>query len=132
MREATFVCERGTAVGSKSVWRCSRSCRGAFIVSCDVLPDSAPLSSYREKGGAVRVVKYSRALSALRDVLTESGRDPRHYGLHSLRVEGATVLASGGDISERVIQREGKWSSDVHLKQRGGLPTCVAETDEWE
>lgn len=76
------------------------------------LPDSVPLSSLPEKGGAALVVIYSRALSALRDVAAESGRDPRHYGLQN--IEGAMALASGCDISELVIQRELTWSSDAY------------------
>lgn len=84
------------------------------LLSCHAtLPDSAPLASYRS-GRAVRVVRYSAALRAVREVVEKSGRNPQEYALHSLRIGGATALASGGDIAERVIQREGKWRSDAY------------------
>ena len=77
------------------------------------LPDHAPLSSY-QCGKAVRVVRYGRALRAIKEVVAESGRNPDGFALHSLRIGGATKLAAGGDISERVIQREGRWRSDAY------------------
>lgn len=84
------------------------------LLSCHAtLPDSAPLASYRS-GRAVRVARYSAALRAVREVVAKSGRNPQEYALHSLRIGGATALASGGDIAERVIQREGKWRSNAY------------------
>ena len=62
----------------------------------------------------MRVVRYSAALRAVSEVVEKSGRNPQEYALHSLRSGGATALASGGDIAERVIQREGKWRSDAY------------------
>ena len=40
-----------------------------------------------------------------------AGDDPSEVGLHSLRIGAATTLATGGDVSQRVIQREGRWKS---------------------
>ena len=62
-------------------------------------------------------MRYGRALRAVKEVVAESGRNldefADEFALHSLRIGGATTLAAGGDISERVIQREGRWRSDA-------------------
>ena len=69
------------------------------------MSESAPLLSYR-CGNEVRVWRYPEALAALRQVAARAGDDPSEVGLHSLRA--ATTLAAGGDVSQRVIQREGR------------------------
>ena len=74
------------------------------------MPESAPLSSYR-CGNEVRVWIYPEALAALRQVAARAGDDPGEVGLHSLRMGAATTLAAGGEVSQRVIQREGRWKS---------------------
>ena len=71
------------------------------------LPDHAPLSSYRS-GKSVRVVRYGRALRTTKELVAKSGRNPDEFALHSLRIGGVTTLAAGGDISEQMIQREGR------------------------
>ena len=84
------------------------------LMSClPRFPDHAPLSSFR-CGKAVRVVRYGRALRAIKEVVAKSGRNPDEFALHSLRIGAATTLAAGGDIAERVIQREGRWRSDAY------------------
>lgn len=84
------------------------------LLSCHAtLPADAPLSSYRS-GREVRVVKYSQALRAFREVVENAGRNPKDFALHSLRIGGASTLAAGGDISERVIQSEGRWTSESY------------------
>ena len=84
------------------------------LMSCfPGLPDHGPLSSY-QCGKDVRVVRYGRALRAIKEVVAESGRNPNEFALHSLRIGGATTLAAGEDISERVIRREGRWRSDAY------------------
>ena len=77
------------------------------------LPDRSPLSSYRS-GKSVRVIGYGRALRAIKEFVAKSSRNADEFALHSLRIGGATTLAAGGDISERVIQREGRWKSDAY------------------
>ena len=43
---------------------------------------------------------------------TKAGDDPSEAGLHSLSIGAATTLAAGGgEVSQRVIQREGRWKS---------------------
>ena len=91
---------------------------GLALISCFLsLPDHAPLASYRfgcslrvvryvPLGSPVRVVRYGRALQAVKEVVTESRRNPDEIALHSLRIGGAAALAVGRDISERVIKRE--------------------------
>ena len=53
-------------------------------------------------------------LRAFREVVEKSGRDPREFALHSLRIGGASTLAAGGDVSDRVIQKEGRWRSEEY------------------
>ena len=71
------------------------------------MPESAYLSSYR-CGNEVRGWRHPEALAALRQVAARAGDDPSEVGLHSLRISAATTLAAGGDVSQRVIQREGR------------------------
>ena len=58
--------------------------------------------------------KYGQALQAFRDIVKKSGRDPNDLALHSLLIGGASTLAAGGEVSERVIQGEGRWKSDSY------------------
>ena len=86
------------------------------LMSCHTtLPDDAPLSSYRI-GNEVRVLKYGQTLQAFREILKKSGRDPKDFALHFLRIgEGLPPLRlGGGEVSERVIQRAGRWKSDSY------------------
>ena len=46
--------------------------------------------------------------------MTESGWNPDKFSRHSLRIGGASALAAGGIVSERVIQREGRWKSGAY------------------
>ncbi|CAN0217926.1 unnamed protein product, partial [Ectocarpus sp. 4 AP-2014] len=79
-----------------------------LLTSHECLSGHAPLSAFGEKGG-VRVWSYREATRAIRQVAVIAGLDPKRVSLHSLRIGYATVLAAGGGISERVIQREGRW-----------------------
>ena len=84
------------------------------LLSCfSSFPDHAPLSSYRSDK-SIRVVTYGRALRAIKGLVAKSGRDADELALHSLRIGGATTLAAGGDIPERVMQRQGRWKSDAY------------------
>ena len=77
------------------------------LMSCHpALPGDAPLSR------GVREWKYGQAMRALREVVSETGGNAEDYALHSMRIGGATALAAGKSVSERVIQREGRWKSD--------------------
>ena len=79
------------------------------------MPESAPLSSYR-CGNEVRVWRYTEALAALRQVAARAGDDPSEVGLHLLSIGAVTTLAAGGDVSQRVIQREGRWKPSESSK----------------
>ncbi len=86
------------------------------LMSCyPTLPDHAPLSSYRE-GGQVNVLRYGKATQGLREIVKKSGRDPRHFSLHSLRIGGTSTLAGGGEISDRSGSPVGRkaWKSDAY------------------
>ena len=54
--------------------------------------------------------EHSRGLGS------KSGRNPDEFALQSLRIGGATTLGAGGDVSERVIQSEGRW--ELHVRKR--------------
>lgn len=60
------------------------------------------------------MVKYSQALRALRDLVVKVGRNPKDFALNSLRIGGASTLAAGVDISERVTEREGRRTSETY------------------
>ena len=80
------------------------------LMSCHIaLPGSAPLCSYRQAGVGTVVLGYRRALKALRRIVALAGDDPKQFGLHSLRFGGATAMAAGGQIPDRVVEREGRW-----------------------
>ena len=79
-------------------------------------PKHALLSSDRS-GKHVRVWGFRQALRALREVAEKMGRNPKEYALHSLRIGSASTLAAGGDVSERVIQREDN--------EKGGGSPCI-------
>ena len=71
-------------------------------MSCHMaLPGNAPLCSFR-KQGRVGVLGYRRALKALRQIVEQAGDNPKEFGLHSLRIGGATTMAARGEISDRV------------------------------
>ena len=57
----------------------------------------------------VKPNKYGQALQAFREIVKKSGRDPKDLALHSLLIGGASTLAAGGEVSERVIQGAGRW-----------------------
>ena len=84
------------------------------LMSCfSSLPHHAPLSSYRS-AKSVSVGRYGRALRAITELMARSGLKLDEFALHSLRIFGATTLAAGGEISERVTKRERKWKYDAY------------------
>ena len=84
------------------------------LLSCHAtLPADAPLS-LSCSGSEVMVVTYSQALQALKKLVAFAGRNLMDSGSHCLRIGGASTLPVGGDISERVIQNEGRWTSDSY------------------
>ena len=84
------------------------------LLSCyATLLADAPLSSYRDDG-IVGVRNYREALRALRQVVEKSGRDPIDFAVCSLRTEGMSTIRVGGEISDRIGQREGRWKSGAY------------------
>ena len=55
-----------------------------------------------------------RAFRAIKVLVTKFGCNPDEFALHSLHSGGATTLVARRDISERLIQREGRWKSRVY------------------
>ena len=66
--------------------------------------------------GVVTRLERGEALAALRQVAARARDDPSEVGLHSLRIGATTTLATGGDVSLRVIQREGRRKSSESSK----------------
>ena len=67
-------------------------------------------------GTRLRVWRYPEALAALRHVAAKAGDYPSEVGLNSLRIGAATMLAAGGEVPQRVIQREGRWKFSESCK----------------
>ena len=61
----------------------------------------------RASGG----ISYSRVCQLLLDKLKEVGLDPKEFGLHSLRAEGATAAANAG-VPDRLFKRHERWLSE--------------------
>lgn len=57
-------------------------------------------------------ISYSRAREIFASKLSSLGLDCSKYGLHSYRSGGATTAANNG-VSDRLIQKHGRWRSDV-------------------
>ena len=92
---------------------------GTFALLVDLLSvhpnlPGVALSESCRQAEHVSVRSYGKALRALRDVVAKSGQDPAEFAQHSLRIGGASRLAAGGGMSDRVIQREARWESDAH------------------
>ena len=77
------------------------------------LPGGAPLT-VRNTSLGCKVFTRSEAVTLLRLMVANSGRDPMQFALHSGRTGGATQLASQG-ISESLIQRAGRWESRAFM-----------------
>ena len=101
---------------------------GLLLMSCfRSLPDHALTASYR-LCSSVSVVRYGLALRSSNEVVAMSRRNRDEFASHSLRIGGATTLPAGRDISERVINREGRWMSDRYMAfKRNSI-----EVDRWE
>ena len=74
------------------------------------LPECAPLSSCK-CGDEVRVWRYTETPKTRHQVAAKTGEDSSEVGLHSLRIGGDTTLAAGGEVSRRVMWREGRCKS---------------------
>ena len=55
-------------------------------------------------------LSYTRARELLLFQLAKIGRNPKLFGLHSLRAGGATQAANAG-VQDRLFQRHGRWRS---------------------
>ena len=51
----------------------------------------------------------------LRECIRATGRNPKHYASHSLRIGGATAAAAAG-IPPTTIKELGRWKSDCYLQ----------------
>ena len=63
----------------------------------------------------------------------KAGDDPSEIGLDSFRIGAATTLATGEEVSQRVIQREGRWKSSEssNIYTRNNLEdTGIAQAHE--
>ena len=89
---------------------------GAFEILAELLDvnadleSSAPLMQTKIASSEWKVISRSEATHALRLLVSNAGKDPMQYALHSGRIGGATQLAAEG-ASELQIQRAGRWKS---------------------
>ena len=58
-----------------------------------------------------KLISYSRIRDNFIKVLKAVILDWRKYGLHSLRLSGASLAAYNG-VSDRLFKRHGRWKSD--------------------
>lgn len=56
-------------------------------------------------------MSYSRANELIKQELRKERLDPGFYGIHSLRVGGASAAAAALGILDRLFQRQGGWRS---------------------
>ena len=73
-------------------------------------------SVYKSKAGGYLLrdgfkLSYSRARELFIQKFRAIGLDTNLYGLHSLRIGGASAAANS-DIPDRVIKKHGRWKSD--------------------
>ena len=70
------------------------------------LSEHAPLTLCRN-GKSERVLRYDRALRAIKELIAKSGLNLDEFALHALRIFGWTSGSAREDISDQVSQREG-------------------------
>ena len=58
-------------------------------------------------------ITVSEIRDEIRALMMSIGRDPAHYGAHSLRIGGATAMLAAG-VAPQMIRLMGRWSSDVY------------------
>ena len=70
------------------------------LLSCfRPLPSRTPLVAFGVDGGRWTMWTKHQAESALRQVLSLAGLQPSEHALRSLRIGGATHLATGGGVA---------------------------------
>ena len=60
----------------------------------------------------MRRLSYSRALELMRGQLQAIGFDPKKYGLHSMRLGGASLATALG-VPDRLIMHHEGWRSEL-------------------
>ena len=56
-------------------------------------------------------LSYSRLQKLLLEKISSLGMDPKSFGMHSLRVDGATAAANAR-VPDRLFKRHGRWKSE--------------------
>ena len=84
----------------------------------DPIPKEArpttPLFRRRTASGAARHVSVAMLRELVRARMRDIGYNNRNeWGAHSMRIGGATDLASTGDTSPLLLQARGRWASDI-------------------
>ena len=73
-----------------------------------------PLTSDGKKLRSNGSLTYSRLCKLLLDCLRVLGYPADQFGVHSLRVGGATAAAAAGSgVPDRLFKRHGRWKSDT-------------------
>ena len=74
-----------------------------LMLSFLAFPTTPPASC--RVGKSVRVVRYGRALRAIKAFIVKSGPNHDEFALHMWGIFGATTLAAEREIPERVTQK---------------------------
>ena len=80
---------------------------------------------FRDANGAA--LKSGEIRDLVKYLMRSMGEDPAHFGLHSMRIGGATALFAGG-ADPLVIRTMGRWSSDCY---RLYVRACFGQTLDW-
>ena len=76
--------------------------------------DTTPLFRKSSKEGSVRHISTNMLRALVQKRAASLGyADSRQWGAHSLRIGGATDLASTGEASQLLLQAKGRWASDI-------------------
>lgn len=85
----------------------------AFHNMQDLVPAPASAPAFLVPGSRNKVISYSLFQKCLRQLISETGRDPTPYSSHSFRRGGAT-WAFQSKVPGELIQLQGDWASDAY------------------
>ena len=75
-------------------------------------------------------ISYSCARDILLENLRQIGLDNSKFGLHSLRLGGATQSANCGKVCDRLFKKHGRWKSesakDGYVKEKDEIKRLVS------
>ena len=97
------------------------------MMQVDPTPEGAEGSTPMFRDATGGALKSNDVRDLIKYLMRIMGEEPTQYGLHSLRIGGATALFAGG-ADPLVIRTMGRWSSDCY---RLYVRACFGQTLEW-